>query len=530
MLDTGLRARSCLSTWSSPWIGVVAPSLSRPPALRSPGAPLPYDVRMVDEQSAGAGDPQRPLPETYWVEPGKLLVGEYPGSASRAAAMDRVRRFMVAGITCFVDLTEPGELPPYEPLLPVVSPGGRTVAYRSEPIPDHGVPASREAMRQVIATIDDALAEGHVVYVHCRAGVGRSALVAGCWLADHLGDAERASRELQLCWRQSARSAAWASVPETPEQIGFLAGWTVRRTPVRRPRRPGTADRLLGAYYGLAAGDAAGDARERGVPDLGRWSQHTSLALCLAASLAGRGTCDARDQMERYLRWQRDGEFSANGKAGEPSPDVASALASYRWRGLPMAGAHDPDDRGTSSLPRVLAAVAWAGDDVPRGVQLAAECSRTTHQSPVVLDACRYWAALLAGALAGADAAALGVDPYEPVPALWNARPIPPGVLAQLRGERPEGATPPAVDAVEAIRRVRAAVVAAGDVDEAIAAAIASAVEPALEGALAGALAGAMHGIEGLSSRTVERLSRRDLLDAAATAGRAAAGDTAGAR
>ena len=498
--------------------------------MRSPGARLPYDARMVDEEAAGAGIPERPLPETYWVDPGRLLVGEYPGSGSRAAAMDRVRRFLLAGVTCFVDLTEPGELPPYEPLLPMVSPAGRTVAYRREPIPDHGVPASREAMRQVIATIDDALADGHVVYVHCRAGVGRSALVAGCWLAERHGDAERATRELQQCWRQSARSAAWASVPETPEQVGFLGGWTARGTAVRRPRGSKSADRLHGAYYGLAAGDAAGDARERGVPDLGRWSQHTSLALCLAASLAERGTCDARDQMERYLRWQRDGEFSASGKAGEASPDVARALANYRWRGLPMAGAHDPHDRGTSSLPRVLAAVAWTGRDVHQGVHLAAECSRTTHQSPVVLDACRYWAALLAGALAGADAAALGVDPYEPVPALWDARPIRPGLLAQLRGEPQDASPTPAIDAIEAIRRVRAAVIAAGDVDEAIARAIATAVEPALEGALAGSLAGAMHGVEGLAPRVVERLSRRDLLDAAAAAGRAAAGDTEGAR
>ena len=498
--------------------------------MRSPGAPLPYDAHMVDEQSAGAGMPERPLPETYWVDPGRLLVGEYPGSASRASAMDRVHRFLVAGITCFVDLTEPGELPPYEPLLPVVSPGGRTVAYRREPIPDHGVPATRESMRQVITTVDDALAEGHVVYVHCRAGVGRSALVAGCWLAERHGDAERAIRELQQCWRQSARSAVWASVPETPEQLGFLAGWTSPGVTVRRPRVGSAADRLHGAYYGLAAGDAAGDARERGVPNTGRWSQHTSLALCLAASLAERGTCDARDQMERYLRWQRDGECTANGKAGEASPDVARALASYRWRGLPMAGTHDPQDRGTSSLPRVLAAVAWAGRDVQQGVQLAAECSRTTHQSPVVLDACRYWAALLAGVLAGADAAALRADPYEPVPALWSARPIRPDVLAQLRGERPDAATPQTVDAVEVIRRVRAAVIDAGDVDQAIAGAISTAVEPALEGALAGALAGAMHGVGGLSPRAVERLSRRDLLDAAAAAGRVATGATEGGR
>jgi ADP-ribosylglycohydrolase len=468
---------------------------------------------MVDEQSAGPGMPERPLPETYWIAPGRLLVGEYPGSASRAAAMDRVRRFMLAGVTCFVDLTEPGELPAYEPLLPIMSPGGRKVAYRREPIPDHGVPGSRESMRQVVATIEDALAEGHVVYLHCRAGVGRSALVAGCWLADRLGDTARATAELQSCWKQSARSAVWSSVPETAEQAAFLSGWGVRPSSPRRSRGGEPVDRLPAAYYGLAAGDAAGDARERGVPDAGRWSQHTSLTLCLAESLTERGACDARDQMERYLRWQRDGHCSANGRAGEPSPDVARALATYRWRGLPMAGTHDPRDRGTSSLPRVLAAIAWSGADVATGVHLAAECSRTTHQSPVVLDACRYWGALLAGALAGAPAAALCADPYEPVPGLWSQRPIRPGVLAQLRGKRRGGTAPQPVDAIEAIRRVRSAVAAATDVDDAIARAIGSASEPALEAALAGALAGAVFGVAGIAPATIERLARLDLLD-----------------
>ena len=43
--------------------------------------------------------PPRPLPATYWVVPGRLLVGEHPGSQSRADAMERLRRFLSAGVT-----------------------------------------------------------------------------------------------------------------------------------------------------------------------------------------------------------------------------------------------------------------------------------------------------------------------------------------------------------------------------------------------------------------------------------------------
>ena len=85
----------------------------------------------------------RPIDAAYWVVPGRLLVGEHPGSRSRAQSMERLRRFLEAGITCFIDLTEPDESPAYEMLLPFETPSGRRVEYLREPIPDHGVPADR---------------------------------------------------------------------------------------------------------------------------------------------------------------------------------------------------------------------------------------------------------------------------------------------------------------------------------------------------------------------------------------------------
>ena len=103
-------------------------------------------------------DLARPLPATYWVVPGRLLVGEHPGSKSRADAMDRMRRFLAAGVTCFVDLTDPSEVPSYEALLPFATLDGRRVQYLREPIPDHGVPAGREVMARVLANAAQQLA------------------------------------------------------------------------------------------------------------------------------------------------------------------------------------------------------------------------------------------------------------------------------------------------------------------------------------------------------------------------------------
>ncbi len=463
-----------------------------------------------------------PIPETYWIAPGRVLVGEYPASVSRAAAMDRLRRFLGAGVTAFVDLTEQGELKSYEPLLPMQAPDGRRIEYLREPIPDHGVPPSREAMRQILATVDGALEAGHVVYLHCRAGLGRSATVAGCWLADHGDRTTDPLDQLQRCWQQSAKSRAWPTVPETAEQATFVREWRSRKPDARRAQAlaGGTADRVRGALLGLAAGDAAGFAHECGRPDGGQWTQHTALMLCLAESLLARNCLDPRDQIERYVRWQRDGHLSATGLPSPPTPDVAKALANYKWRGQRMAGRHDPRDRSTASLPRVLSAVAWAAAEPAAAVHLAGECARTTHQSPFVVDACRFFGAMLTGALRGSAPAEICKGLYEPVAGLWSAKPLKPSVATAFRAtgrQRSDAVAASAgpADAVQAVVRARSAL--SDGFEQTVRSACDSAYEPALEAALAGALAGAVFGAGSIPAGQLSRLARLDLLESFAS-------------
>ncbi len=486
----------------------------------------------------GEWSPPRPIPETYWLVPGRLLVGEYPGSSSRAEAMERLRRFLLAGVTCFVDLTEPRELPSYEALLPFSNPDGRRVEYLREPIPDHGIPQSPEVMQRVLATIDDALAAGHVVYLHCRAGIGRSATVAGCWLASRPARAADALDELQRQWQHCAKAAVWAAVPETDAQVEYIRRWA--------PLRPGRSalrvpagrlelhERARGALLGLAAADAAGSAADTGGSIAGHWTQHTALALCLAESLLERGRFDARDQIERYLHCQRDGHLTATGRPSDVTPDVAKALATYQWRGLPTAGSHDPHDRSTASLPRVVAAVLYSLADPAAAVHLAGECARTTHQSPFVIDACRYYGAMLVGAFRGAAPSTVLGAMFEPVPGLWAARPLKPAVTAMARevdlaAPGPNSRKPHGADVLDAVARARAAAGAATDFDDAVHRARAAAVEPGLETALAGTLMGALYGVESIPPARREGLARVDLLESFASRlceGRAGASTT----
>jgi ADP-ribosylglycohydrolase len=418
-----------------------------------------------------------------------------------------------------VDLTEPRELPTYEGMLPFATADGRRISYLREPVPDHGVPPDRESMSRLLESIDAALAANHVVYVHCRAGIGRSATVAGCWLAARSQATDDPLVQLQSLWQQSARSLDWQVVPETAEQAKFVRTWPRRSEtaptvlPASRASATGTADRIRGALLGLALGDATGAARtSRGVGTA--WTQHTALALCLAESLLEAGRFDARDQIERYLRWQHEGHLAADGRPGTATPDVARALATYQWRRLPMAGSHDPRDHSTASLPRVVSAVAFSAADPGAAVLLAAACSRCTHQSPVVLDACRYYGALLLGAFKGDAPQVVLADGYEPFNGLWSGRPLRPEIATTTLD--PESSTRRSArsDVVEALGHLKASLSAADGVIPVIEAAVATAREPALAGAIAGALAGAFHGGGSIPPAELVGVARLDVLEA----------------
>ena len=55
---------------------------------------------------------QPPIPDAYWVVPGRLLAGEYPGAKMDAEARRKLRLFLGAGVNFFLDLTEEAELAP----------------------------------------------------------------------------------------------------------------------------------------------------------------------------------------------------------------------------------------------------------------------------------------------------------------------------------------------------------------------------------------------------------------------------------
>ena len=181
-------------------------------------------------------------------------------------------------------------------------------------------------------------------------------------------------------------------------------------------------ERTRGCLLGLAAGDAVGTSvefRSRGsFPPLedmvgggpfhlraGEWTDDTSMALCLAASMVERGGFDAGDQMRRYWDWYQNGYLSSNGRCFDIGNTVRQALHRYHQTGDPFSGSSDPYSAGNGSIMRLAPVVLAYYPDPQRIWRYAAESSRTTHAAAECLDACRLLGDILFRLLGGADKA-----------------------------------------------------------------------------------------------------------------------------
>lgn len=169
---------------------------------------------------------QRPIPDSYWLLPGKLLAGEYPGARQPMEARRKLQALLAAGVSCFLDLTEADEgLQPYASLLvEEAAKLAREVSYQRLAIRDLSVPTA-ELMREIQGAITTALAAGQVVYVHCWGGIGRTGTVAGCYLVEQ-GLAPTAALAEIARLRQGTPDGHRIS-PETAAQCDFVHQWQV---------------------------------------------------------------------------------------------------------------------------------------------------------------------------------------------------------------------------------------------------------------------------------------------------------------
>ena len=172
--------------------------------------------------------PKLPFPHSYWVVPGRLLAGNYPGSKDPTEMRQKLTGLVDVGIRRVINLQEENErdfagdlFVPYATEFQSIGVARNTQASMVRmPIQDMGVP-SREQMRAILDEIDQLMTQNLPVYVHCWGGKGRTGTVVGCYLARHGiatdWDALRKIKSLRRGipnWRTNS--------PQSPEQFAMV--------------------------------------------------------------------------------------------------------------------------------------------------------------------------------------------------------------------------------------------------------------------------------------------------------------------
>lgn len=290
------------------------------------------------------------------------------------------------------------------------------IPWAYAPIPDGGVPdaAFAKAWIDIGARARNILRRGGRVVIHCRAGLGRTGMIAASLLVDFGMEPEMAIAAVR-----EARS----NTIETRAQEDFV------RFCKPRPAAPRRADAIAGCMIAAATGDALGaafeflDARaiEATLGEPFAWhykaalpgsllyprkpglaTDDTAMALSVAHVIAGNEELTAAAFADAFLRDldREHGRFGTMFWTGGPGGTVSQSLAKLR------AGA-DPETCGGPNAGANGAAMRAhpVGILLDRNevLRVAAVQARTTHGHPGAVAAAQAVAVMVHDALNGLE-------------------------------------------------------------------------------------------------------------------------------
>lgn len=196
----------------------------------------------------------RPLNQSYEIcSNGIIYAGEYPGDKNEEVAKQKIEHMCHFGIRHFIDLTEEGELHPYNHLLP------SDTTYTRFPIVDCGAPKSVESVQRLLLRIEELKKMEGYVYVHCWGGVGRTGTIIACYLSQYWEEPDL-NHTLEVLRRNFSEmpKSAYRKTPETKEQIDFIEQFINAGKSYKKEKDKRVPDCIRGSLMAGAAGDALG--------------------------------------------------------------------------------------------------------------------------------------------------------------------------------------------------------------------------------------------------------------------------------
>lgn len=291
-------------------------------------------------------------------------------------------------------------------------------------------------------------------------------------------------------------------------------------------------ERFRGCLLGLATGDALGTTLEfkplgsfNPIQDMvgggpfnlapGEWTDDTSMALCLAESLIECQGFDPKDQMERYLRWYQEGYLSSTGSCFDIGTTIKFALMRFESSGQPYSGSEDPSTAGNGSIMRLAPIPMFYAQDAEVAIEKSKDSSRTTHGAITAVDACRYFASLLVGALNSTPKQVLLSRLFCPIEGYWDAVPLTPEIDEIACGSYKKRQPPQIKGTGYVVRSLEAALWAFYNTttfQEGCLAAVNLGDDADTTGAVYGQLAGAYYGENEIPDSWRSKLTFRDLI------------------
>ena len=144
---------------------------------------------------------------------GFLAISAHPASEGDAAS--RIAEFAANGIARVISLLEPGEALALGLQHETELVSAADMGFTSFPIPDMGLPVSLAEFAVLARLLHRQVHSGNNTLIHCRAGVGRSGLLAAAVLMQE-------GRDAQQAFARVARRRGMP-VPETSAQGDWLA-------------------------------------------------------------------------------------------------------------------------------------------------------------------------------------------------------------------------------------------------------------------------------------------------------------------